>query len=506
MTTKYTSLFAFILILQHFGFAQRCGMTPQMGEEMLIRTQRNINQLRSQPIQQRDVFYLPITFHVVYREDGLDTLSTDKILDQMCQINTIYDPDFQFYIKNIRKIVNSDIYYDHTNFTTLMASMIDETSINVWIVGDIDLSGENVSAFFPAGYYSPGNNWIIMNQDYIGMGETALPHQLGHYWGLPHTFAGCATSALVDFFMGNDPQVPDSLTLGCALELQDGSNCSTTGDLICDTPPDYGFGYQWTDCNYTAQILDQNGEEVHPMEENLMGSFIGNDCEADDFRLTPTQIDLMRMEINSLPPFPAPEDTEITTSPTLISPVNNEVTPFYDNILLEWEAVEGATFYFLEISPFPTFTTSLPLLTTTVSDHSILLSSDFFAPGKKYYWKVRPFNFTHTCSPFSPSASFSTGTISNISKIEAVEQINIIPNPVRGGNFIKMEMTTSKSFDGKIQLYNTNGQQIGQSFQQHFLLGRSQIKLPHKKLPAGLYFIKITKESQQITKKIMITD
>ncbi|MEZ4948184.1 MAG: hypothetical protein R2784_02135 [Saprospiraceae bacterium] len=29
---------------------------------------------------------------------------------------------------------------------------------------------------------------------------------------------------------------------GSPTELQDGSNCTTAGDKICDTPPDYNFG------------------------------------------------------------------------------------------------------------------------------------------------------------------------------------------------------------------------------------------------------------------------
>lgn len=505
---KFTTFILLLLLFAPIMQAQQCGMTAQMNEEMLIRTRKNIELLRISPLQQRDVIYLPITFHVVNREDGVDTLKTQEILAQLCQINNIYSPDIQFYIKNIDKIVNSTIYNEHANATSLMRSYIDDASINVWITGDASPGGSVGIVDLVAGYYSPCENWIVMDKDYIDLGETALPHELGHYLGLPHTTGGCAGWELPILSWTDSLQVPDSLTLGCALELQDGSNCATTGDYICDTPPDYGFGFGWPDCDFTINILDQNGEVVHPMEENLMGSFVANNCVADDFTLTPMQIDLIRVFLNTLPPFPIPEETPLSGTPSLLSPTNESITPLYDQIYFEWEAIAGATAYVLEISVAPSFNPALIKLSTEIEGgaNNITITSSSLDPDKKYYWRVLPYNSLYTCSTYSDIFNFRTGMVSHTSTIKALDQLKIIPNPVSSNDLITIKATSSNTFQATIQLYNVEGQQIGRSLQYKFSQGQNQIQLPYNHLQSGLYFLKITHNNQQITKKVMMMD
>ena len=504
MKNKFTTILL-LLFITSFAQAQQCGMTPQMSEEMLQRTRKNIETLRMHPAQQRDLIYLPITFHVVNREDGLDTLSTDKILNQLCQINNIYYPDFQFYIKAIDKIVNSSIYYEHYNTTFLMSSYIDSSSINVWITENAAIDASSFPT--PAGYYSPQNNWIVMDKDYIDMGETSLPHELGHLLGLPHTSGGCASWVLGNYIWENNSQIPDSITLGCALELQDGSNCETAGDLICDTPPDYNFGFGWPDCNFTLSIADQHGEIVHPMEENLMGSFIANNCVADDFTLTPMQIDLIHVYLDELPPFATTTDEPLIGTPNPISPEEGEVTETYDNLYFEWEAVQGATKYILEIGISSSLNTSLPYASFEITGtNSAIISADFITANKKYYWRVRAFNQLHTCMTNAQISSFRTGIISNAPNITEVEYLGILPNPIKNNDLITIKAISSNTFEANIQLFDVKGCQIGQTLQYDFPLGQTQIQLPYQTLQSGLYFLKITNAHQQITKKVMVID
>ncbi|TNE54714.1 MAG: hypothetical protein EP338_06140 [Bacteroidetes bacterium] len=85
-------------------------------------------------------------------------------------------------------------------------------------------------------------------------------HELGHYFGLPHTFAA---SGVTD-------------------ELVDASNCATSGDQICDTPADpYIDGTppsQWVvDCRFINTLKDANDEFYDPLVGNIM-SYYPDEC------------------------------------------------------------------------------------------------------------------------------------------------------------------------------------------------------------------------------------
>jgi hypothetical protein len=108
---------------------------------------------------------------------------------------------------------------------------------------------------------------IYMKNSCIGGGEYSLSHELGHYFGLVHTFA-----------------VGD--------ELVDGSNCLTAGDKICDTPADPYDETQdpslyVTDCMFDVKIKDANGDFYDPDVANIMSyynCYCGNFTD-DQYRL-----------------------------------------------------------------------------------------------------------------------------------------------------------------------------------------------------------------------------
>lgn len=99
-----------------------------------------------------------------------------------------------------------------------------------------------------------GNHvWILKSQT---MG-TVIPHEMGHFFGLVHTFED------------NNGR-----------ELVDGSNCTTAGDGICDTPADpFVFGddpskYVNDACEfYATDLLDANGDFYNPDTKNIMSYY-----------------------------------------------------------------------------------------------------------------------------------------------------------------------------------------------------------------------------------------
>lgn len=99
-----------------------------------------------------------------------------------------------------------------------------------------------------------GNGTIHLERGCFG----AITHEMGHVWGLAHTFAGNGE------------------------ELVNGSNCETAGDGICDTPADpYDPDDKlesWQDgCEFISLIKDANGEFYQPDMGNIM-SYYGCDC------------------------------------------------------------------------------------------------------------------------------------------------------------------------------------------------------------------------------------
>ena len=88
----------------------------------------------------------------------------------------------------------------------------------------------------------------------------AIPHEMGHFFGLKHTFEGNG------------------------IELVDGSNCTTEGDLVCDTPADPFVpgepveGYvKMPDCLFISTKQDLNGQFYVPDVGNIM-SYYPDDC------------------------------------------------------------------------------------------------------------------------------------------------------------------------------------------------------------------------------------
>jgi hypothetical protein len=81
-------------------------------------------------------------------------------------------------------------------------------------------------------------------------GESTLSHEMGHYFGLEHTFE-----------------------TKHGAELVNGSNCATTGDLICDTPADPN-GIISLSCQFISMNKDANGQYYTPLVNNIMSYYL----------------------------------------------------------------------------------------------------------------------------------------------------------------------------------------------------------------------------------------
>lgn len=100
--------------------------------------------------------------------------------------------------------------------------------------------------------YYPGS---LNRMGFSSITPRILAHELGHFFGLIHTFGGSLWGQLTS-------------------ELVDGSNCETSGDWICDTPADpYPHGFTVNSCQYTGTVVDANGDLYTPDTENIMSYY-----------------------------------------------------------------------------------------------------------------------------------------------------------------------------------------------------------------------------------------
>ena len=119
---------------------------------------------------------------------------------------------------------------------------------NIWLVDDINKSIQQgiVAGYAQFPYLALGGGinstyGVVMDDSYFGANERTLTHEVGHCFGLLHTFQG-----------------------NC------GSNCSSSGDGMCDTPPtsDGGFG-----CSTTSNTCSNDASGPSPYSSNVVDQF-----------------------------------------------------------------------------------------------------------------------------------------------------------------------------------------------------------------------------------------
>jgi PKD repeat protein len=256
-------IFTFFLT-SHSVFAQieECGfeMTPEaqryydsVKDQLKIYEQQFLNDMLSNRTS-TVLNSVPIKAHIVRTTSGTGGLSETELSDALALMNSIYvDAGIEFFLCDGINYIDSDNYYDfETNEEAAMTSVNNINGvINIYFTNSIESSssGNNVCGY---AYYPGGPETVLMANSCALNGST-LSHELGHFFGLPHTH-------------GN------SNTPGSTEELVDGSNCEFTGDNICDTPADPQLSGSNVNagCEYIGNALDANNDFYQPDPLNIM--------------------------------------------------------------------------------------------------------------------------------------------------------------------------------------------------------------------------------------------
>jgi hypothetical protein len=414
--------------------------------------------------------------------------------------------DIRFYLNVhptqglIDRSINSNSVYSGQTNEFLMNSRRHQNAVNVYVVNQVF---DDPSIL---GFYNDNRDWVVARKSEIdGTGNGTLPHEVGHFFSLAHTFLGYESNP---FDGVNDPTWPIAPAVspgGTLTERVDGSNCQSAADAICDTPPDYNFGYVNNGCEpYTGVAKDPTGAAVDPMENNFMGYFIG--CA--NYQFTPNQIsvalaDRESSQRNYLDNSFSPVATEINVpDDLLISPIGGVTQEYYDEVLLQWQSVPGATYYLLEFDISTFFaTTSFQSVIVPATTTSLLFTS--LLPNRNYYWRVRPFNEYVTCAPAKLS-SFRTPTTSAVKSIEGLNAWNIYPNPAESGEKAFIAIQANNGFTTSVSIVDPAGQLLYEQKNVAVSPGETTIEIPTSGLASGVYFVVLNAEKGRDVRKLTV--
>lgn len=219
------------------------------------------------------LYRLPLTIHIVRNSKGEGGFPTTKLSWALTDLNYNCIPlRFSFFQEGPIDYIDSDDFYDkvegQSGVDSLRRTHSVDNTVNVYFTPKLIFDGKRIGgiASFPTQF---PQGIIVSNSDAGSAGEpSTLTHEMGHYFGLFHTHE-----------------------TSFGRELVNGSNCSTTGDKICDTPADPELNSSnISSCNYTGDARDQNGDLYRPEPKNFM-SYAPHECRVE---FTPEQIEMMR--------------------------------------------------------------------------------------------------------------------------------------------------------------------------------------------------------------------
>lgn len=216
-------------------------------------------------------YELYIKPNVIHSSLSPISITTEQVLELINKLNLVFSEiNIRFLVENnvVQHIYDNEFYDLKTESdANLRAKYDSDNAINLYFTHTItrpDLSLLNGYSSLPN--FSKRSNAVILSYrdndpfSFSLLKEKIVPHEFGHYFGLLHTYQDSNN---------NDIKKRELVTRGI------GSNCTTAGDELCDTPADpfeRNPALISLDCaeKIPSDILDFNGENYSPPIDNYM--------------------------------------------------------------------------------------------------------------------------------------------------------------------------------------------------------------------------------------------
>ncbi len=384
MITKITQLLTGLLLsLCLFGtqvFAQEnCGTPPPTKEihQYYLKTVKGAGKT----LREGEITNLAIQPHIINRSDGTGGLSLNDLNVTLAKLNKdLAALGVRFYFAS-PNIINSDTFFEFSaDEEDALGTQHDVTNaINIYFPGEVIADAQIIGgyAYFP-------HPDAVFNKVFIrapqATNTNTISHELGHYFSLYHTF---------------------ETSLG--VENISGSNCSTAGDVICDTPadpnPNTRITVNTSNCTHNgASVSGPGGVYTNAPIDNIM-SYHPSECA----NLFSTQQFLRMKDGLAARLGHTSYNMQGVASANVNAPSGLTGTFQGSGIILNWSDVSGETGYLIERS---TSETSEFVAIGGVAPNVTTFSDFTIASGTSYFYRIIPSNTTNA---FSNVATVTSG-------------------------------------------------------------------------------------------------
>lgn len=268
-----------LLLFSEFAFSQslQLGPEPMCGDNLpvnygnwrkgvLNNTQNMVSTLAHDTCLNKK---FSIAFHLVCDSTGYSGVSPGVMSGYITALNDVFKricvSFANCHVDSIPNYSYNDWIKPSTDAVVSPNWDLDKT-INIYMADSI--------RGFPAGYaYGPGGKDVIVIEK--GAGSGTVIHEMGHFFGLPHTW---------DEISPSPPAIPAPTNPSVTSQefvARIASNCYTHGDGFCDTEADcYDAGYDKlaSPCTFVPGAVDGMGNYYVPPVDNYMTYFKNCRC------------------------------------------------------------------------------------------------------------------------------------------------------------------------------------------------------------------------------------
>jgi hypothetical protein len=256
---KIFAIFCFLVVINSYG--QECLNQVQSSEISTFRKDESkyfyTNQYRTRTSQT-----IKLAPHIIRDSNGNGGLTESDLSLSIEQLNSAYQQLNIIFEACPVNYIDNDTFFSNIPYSTSEGSIeyqmavpnrIDD-AINVFFVPSAQSGAACGWSSFPSYVDLYNKDWTVMANSCVTNTST-LAHEIGHYFSLYHTH---------ETAFGTE-RVTRTNTSDC------NSNCSNTGDLLCDTEADPKLSNLVnSSCSYIGTSSDSCGLNHTPNPTNLM--------------------------------------------------------------------------------------------------------------------------------------------------------------------------------------------------------------------------------------------